>query len=189
MLSRIQEQHKKDLTVYRQAHREWRNRCIHYLFIPIEYASFQVMLMSVCMGVLSTMYSPETSDMMLPAIANMIRGISWSVALLCLLVHSPYPRAIAIAAAIFHAFTGEWISRRMVFMEHHEHEQMSVHGEHVSAWWLTYGLYAVMYWSLAWVVQVCIGHYYLERNEPNIAKMSDVSYLSMILSVLISWSS
>jgi len=44
-------------------------------------------------------------------------------------------------------------------------------------------------WVVAWVVQVGIGHFLFERNKPNVANMSEVSYLAMLLSVLIAWSS
>jgi uncharacterized membrane protein YGL010W len=44
-------------------------------------------------------------------------------------------------------------------------------------------------WTAAWAAQVCIGHYLLEKNSPNVANPSEVSFLAMGLSVLISWSS
>jgi uncharacterized membrane protein YGL010W len=199
MFFKIQQQHQKDLTVYRQAHQEWRNRYLHYLFIPIEYASFQVMCMSGCMGMMNILFPSfattttttttiASNNVIFLAITTLIRGYSWSVAFLCLLVvPSPFTRPVYMASAIFHVLLGEWIVGKMILMMHVQQQQED--HDSTYCWWFTYGLYAVVCWTVAWVIQVGIGHYYLERNEPNIANMSDVSFLSMVLSVLISWSS
>jgi len=47
---------------------------------------------------------------------------------------------------------------------------------------------ALVAWTMAWFFQVCIGHWILEGNQPNVADMQSVSYLAMCQSVLISWS-
>lgn len=45
-------------------------------------------------------------------------------------------------------------------------------------------------WTVAWFLQVCIGHWVIERNQPTIAdSKSSVSPLAMLFSVLIVWSS
>lgn len=48
---------------------------------------------------------------------------------------------------------------------------------------------ALASWTMAWGVQVGLGHYILERNSPNVSNMMEVSYLAMCLSTLIAWSS
>jgi hypothetical protein len=48
---------------------------------------------------------------------------------------------------------------------------------------------ALVTWTLAWAIQVGVGHFMFEKNKPNVANMKDVSYLAMALSVLIAWSS
>lgn len=48
---------------------------------------------------------------------------------------------------------------------------------------------ALVAWTLSWALQVGIGHWILEKNQPNVADMGTVSYLAMVQSVLIAWSS
>ena len=46
------------------------------------------------------------------------------------------------------------------------------------------------FWTLAWIVQVGVGHAMFEKNIPNVAHASQhVSCLAMCQSVLIAWSS
>lgn len=44
-------------------------------------------------------------------------------------------------------------------------------------------------WSVSWIVQVGVGHWMWERNQPNVANIQHVSLLAMCQSVLIAWSS
>ena len=48
---------------------------------------------------------------------------------------------------------------------------------------------ALMAWNIAWLLQVCVGHWMLEGNQPNVSNLKTVSFLAMIQSVLIAWSS
>jgi hypothetical protein len=48
---------------------------------------------------------------------------------------------------------------------------------------------AVCSWTIAWSLQVGIGHWMFENNQPNVANMNEVSWLAMTQSVLITWSS
>ena len=44
-------------------------------------------------------------------------------------------------------------------------------------------------WIIAWTLQVGIGHWMWEKNQPNISNTAQVSYLAMCQSILIAWSS
>jgi hypothetical protein len=44
-------------------------------------------------------------------------------------------------------------------------------------------------WTIAWSLQVGVGHWLLEHNQPNVANINEVSWLAMTQSVLIAWSS
>ena len=44
-------------------------------------------------------------------------------------------------------------------------------------------------WTLAWALQVGVGHWMIEKNQPNVANVQNVSYLALVQSVLIAWSS
>ena len=59
--------------------------------------------------------------------------------------------------------------------------------KHRDLWLVT--AVAGMAWTLAWTVQVGVGHLVFERNLPNVANMKQVSYQAMCQSVLIAWSS
>ena len=48
---------------------------------------------------------------------------------------------------------------------------------------------ASMAWIIAWALQVGVGHWLWENNDPNVANMTSVSWLAMCQSVLIAWSS
>jgi heme/copper-type cytochrome/quinol oxidase subunit 2 len=49
---------------------------------------------------------------------------------------------------------------------------------------------ALVAWIIAWMLQVGVGHWMWEGNQPNVAAHpNDVSYLAMCTSVLIAWSS
>ena len=50
-------------------------------------------------------------------------------------------------------------------------------------------LLALLAWSLAWILQVGVGHWVWEKNQPNVASPDSVSMLSVCESVLIAWSS
>lgn len=49
-------------------------------------------------------------------------------------------------------------------------------------------LVALTAWTVAWFFQVCIGHWVIERNQPNVANLESVSLLAMCQSVLLAWS-
>ena len=44
-------------------------------------------------------------------------------------------------------------------------------------------------WTMAWLFQVCIGHWVIEGNQPNVANVESISILAVCQSVLIAWSS
>lgn len=48
---------------------------------------------------------------------------------------------------------------------------------------------ALILWTLAWGLQVGVGHWIWEKNQPNVADMGSVSLMAIFQSVLIAWSS
>mmetsp|Transcript_27191 Transcript_27191/g.41138 ORF Transcript_27191/g.41138 Transcript_27191/m.41138 type:complete len:156 (-) Transcript_27191:282-749(-) len=151
LLAELRSQHREDLTVYRRAHGEWRNRLVHYIMIPIEYLSFQLFL-------------------------QLLAGQEISIAVSLLLSFAALLVALHLttgfASSVFHLASccaANFIAKTYSF-----EESM---------------LTGAVLWTTAWFVQVGIGHYLFEKNEPNLANMSEVSYLSMCTSVLIAWSS
>ena len=51
--------------------------------------------------------------------------------------------------------------------------------------------FIVMAWTVAWTLQIVVGHWVWEQNRPNVSPstFNQVSYLAMCQSVLIAWSS
>ena len=49
-------------------------------------------------------------------------------------------------------------------------------------------VWASVAWTMAWFFQVCIGHWVIEGNQPNVANMESISVLAVCQSVLIAWS-
>ena len=143
--------HANDLVVYRRAHRERRNRWIHYAMIPVECGSFQVF---VCLFA--------------GAQLNWLVGIVFAVLSAVVATRA----STGITTAAFH-LSSSVVSASLV---------------QKFGWWRAF-LSASASWTASWAVQVGIGHYLFEKNSPNVANMSEVSYLAMCLSVLIAWSS
>ena len=136
--------------MYGSAHREWRNRWIHYVMIPVECVCFQIFL-----------------SMTLGTEANVVVGVFLAV----LSVLMATKMTIGVLCAVFHlaaTLATEWFTDTL-------------------PWWPLF-VGAWIAWGLAWAVQVCVGHYICEQNQPNVANMSTVSNLSITLSVLIAWS-
>lgn len=150
---RLQQQHLNDLVIYRRNHKERRNRCIHYIMIPLECWSLMVPL-SILLGNLATLF------------------IGSFLALLSILVATT--STSGLLAASFHllaSFTANAFVARCC------HSNFTALG------------FSTACWTLAWATQVGIGHYVMEKNQPNVASMREVSYLAMALSVLIAWTS
>ena len=147
----LRAQHQKDLSVYRAAHREWRNQCIHYVMIPVECFSF-VLFVAI-----------TTGQLVAWTIGVVLALLSFSVAT---------DRGIGLLACVYHLASSFY---SIVVVDEYGRK--------------TAFLMALVCWTVAWFVQVGVGHYLFEKNSPNVANMSDVSYLAMCLSVLIAWSS
>ena len=93
---------------------------------------------------------------------------------LALLVSSHNHRALTVAAGGFYLIAS-WTANTVVV----------VHSSNPT----TVIAIAISLWTLAWTIQVGIGHFIIEKNVPNIATFNEVSYLAIGLSVLVAWTS
>lgn len=98
------------------------------------------------------------------------KWVAWTLAILSITVASQL--SAGLYSFMFHTASA-WLSNWIVT----SHETKTAF------------LIGTLCWTLAWAVQVGIGHYLFEKNSPNVANISEVSYLAMGLSVLIAWSS
>ena len=157
----LQQQHRQDLALYRRNHQEWRNRWIHYIMIPIECWSL-MLLCFIVFGDLGTVI------------------VSTCLAILSLMVgtttknknNSVMGVRMGLLAASFHILTP--VTFRAMSRSCTRPIMFAI---------------AVTSWTVAWAAQVGIGHYIMEKNQPNVARIKEVSCLAMLLSVLIAWTS
>lgn len=162
MLQQLQEQHHIDLEVYQAQHQDVRNRALHWLLIPIETASFLVAL--ACL-----LSVASVKQYLWISTGSILRSICWCLGLTALLIAKEC--RIGLAACLFHILVCEGILALLRRF-----------GLTTSAAWSFCG------WILAWTLQVGVGHWILEQNQPNVANLSSVSWLAVTQSVLIAWS-
>lgn len=162
-IRRLQEQHSKDLIIFRSRHSEIRNRALHWILIPVEVFSFFLFLAALIAFVSST-GKVNVSE------ALLLQSVGWTIGIISILV-SENNFFAATASLTYHVLVartcGALVRKRGVAK--------------------TFQLSAIT-WSLAWLIQVGIGHWILEGNQPNVATMEQVSFLAMTQSVLIAWS-
>lgn len=162
----LREQHVIDLHIYRAHHTNLANRILHWILIPVETAAFWWWIASG--------WSLSRRCARRPLVPFILYGTG----LLALGMAPPQPYGVAVVSCLWHVALGRWIQQQQQ-----------------TQWWGTPPTVktnlsrAAVAWIIAWTVQVGIGHGLLEQNQPNVANMEDVSWLAMILSVLIAWSS
>jgi len=162
-LQSLREQHLKDLQIYRAQHTHLANRILHWILIPIETAAFWLWIA----GWLSL--SRRCARL------SLVPSLLFGIGILAILMASPQQYGVAIVCCLWHVALAQWI------------QQQTQWGKPPTV--KTNLSRAAMAWTIAWTVQVGMGHWLLERNQPNVANMEHVSLLAMTQSVLIAWSS
>lgn len=145
------QQHLLDLKIYRSSHREWRNRMLHRVMIPVE--CWSVILLSM---------------IVLPS--SIVAAAVIALGMLSLFIATDH--WIGATCLVFHVFG---VIACWVLVQSQTTQLL-----------ISIGLLS---WVLAWSMQVGVGHWLWERNQPNVGNIQQVSYLAMCQSVLIAWSS
>lgn len=170
LLQSLSKQHEMDLEIYRRAHAEWRNRILHWILIPVETFSF-LLFLAVALSIGNRQQQKYGGSN-----AFIMSAIGWTIGLVSLAIAGQDHLFLGVASLIFH-IVAVAICDKLV----HEKGPLKA---------LIIG---TVCWTLAWTLQVGVGHWIWERNQPNVANMNmqdnDVSWLSMTQSVLIAWSS
>jgi uncharacterized membrane protein YGL010W len=174
LLDRLQAQHHMDWKVYRSAHNEPRNVLLHKILIPIECWS-SLMLLWLAINWVVTRWMDPT----LATLATLLKSVPHMVTLMLgiLSLVLAKRRWVGIATLVFHigiVFVCEFL------LQFHQQQRQQ------RSWAIP--ILVLSSWSLAWMLQVGVGHYLLEGNAPNVANLQDVSYLAMCQSVLLAWS-
>jgi uncharacterized membrane protein YGL010W len=186
----LQEQHKIDLEVYRLAHREWKNRLLHWCLIPVECWSVLLFLWILVAFLTNNFLDSSSSSSRL---VHQYDGVdSYYAASILIKIFRLLPPCTTLLLGLLSLVitTKIWIGL-VTFLYHiavlWSCEALVDRYDPVDMW-LVAGI-ALQAWTLAWAIQVGVGHLVFERNLPNIANIQQVSYLAMCQSVLIAWSS
>lgn len=183
VIRHLHEQHTVDLKVYRSAHREWKNRVLHWYLIPVECWAALLFLWILVTFLTNEMDSSSmlqrhhhytSSTVLVSSVLRLVpKYTTILLGLLSLVIATN--SWIGLATFLYHIAV-LWSCEAL--MDRCDQGYL----------WLATGIAGVA-WTLAWAVQVGVGHLVFERNLPNVANIQQVSYLAMCQSVLIAWSS
>jgi uncharacterized membrane protein YGL010W len=169
VLQSLSKQHEVDLEIYQRAHTEWRNRLLHSILIPVEAFSF-LLFLTVALSVVTSRRQWQKDGKCLESL--IMQAIGWTTGLVSLSITGSDNISIGTASLLFHP-AAVAVCDKMV---------------REKGPWKAIGI-AASSWTIAWTLQVGVGHWLLEHNQPNVANMNEVSWLAMTQSVLIAWSS
>lgn len=209
----LRERHLEDLQIYRARHSDPRNRAIHWVMIPVETFSFLLLIFASVEALLrhrrrgeqrEDHQNPSKSEAAVKAdTANpnassiddssslFLLSIGWCVGLVSALIATEDNRSIGLASLAFHVIACR-VALRLVTGRSNRHQfdasppsstmfgPAAKHSPIVLAFFL---------WTISWSLQVVVGHWGFEGNQPNVANIDEVSWLAMTQSVLIAWSS
>lgn len=192
LLQVLKEQHVVDLAVYRSAHTSKWNRRLHYVLIPLEVAAFLWLLTTLLFGLSCYFFSTKTAknnsksnnvknkqtkeqeqqatqDDNSQFLVSMVTAAAWTLGLLsCAVASEPY---LGLAVLVMHVFLGQLCQLGVPLL----------------------GLYksfilGVAVWTFSWLVQIGVGHYWIEGTPPNLFNPNDkVTLLSAATSIVLAW--
>ena len=71
----LQSQHILDLGIYRSAHREWRNRLIHYVMIPVECFAIQLLVRNVAGNLINVLVASSLAILSMTVATHALPGV------------------------------------------------------------------------------------------------------------------
>jgi hypothetical protein len=163
----LRQQHSFDLEVYQSSHQEWKNRRLHQILIPVECFSAVLFLTCICFRALPL---SEMQRNVLPVCIN-----GWGMGMIALII-SPAEHPWTGIASFWFFFGSAWISCLLVTRYDPSLSMQII--------WITF-----ISWSLASFLQVVLGHWFWELNEPDVVNSDRVSLLSLTHAVQVAWSS
>jgi hypothetical protein len=179
LLERLYQQHEIDLVIYRNSHRNFYNRILHHVCIPIETAGFFILIGVVAPAMRPMLLTKKRNDVMIGDDGRiLVFTASWTLGLLSLILS---PDAVGVAALLFHVRTIPWLYDRC--SPHHHNRHNHNHRTMMLLLLLTITTIA------SWIMQIGIGHWLLEQNQPTFLVQDSTSTLSMLTSIIIAWKS
>jgi hypothetical protein len=190
----LQKQHVRDLILYQAAHTQYHNRLLHWILATILRHLFDNSSSNNKNHATSTRSS---SDLI-------VHALGWTMGITSLLLGSTAPEAATTPAAATISISTTSINSQSRHPTHLLAIGIAACGIYIIL--AAAGLYSVqccctgstkmslMYattvWTVAWILQVGIGHYCWEGNQPNVvANINEVSILAVMTSILIAWKS
>jgi uncharacterized membrane protein YGL010W len=170
-LQPLSKQHEMDLAIYQEAHTEWRNKILHSILIPVETFSF-LLFLTVALSIVTrrSRWQCQKDEKRLES--WIMQAIGWTTGLISLVITGSDNISTGTASLLFH-LASVAVCDKLVCEK---------------GPWKAIVIGACS-WTIAWSLQVGVGHWLLEHNQPNVANMNEVSWLAMTQSVLIAWSS
>lgn len=158
-LADLHEQHVEDMLFYRKSHRERSNLWLHRILIPAETFSFIL---------LASMFLLETCGHYITS--RLVRATAFGFGAISLLLSESYQ--LGISVLLVHIIFAE-VSLQMIQNNWERRETLQ---------------FGLLLWVLSWFFQIFVGHYILERNQPNLLDESTpVSFLATTQSILMAW--
>jgi phage-related holin len=147
---------------------------LHWILIPVETVSF-LLLLTVAVSITCSRFGQKYRYGRRSLESWVMNAIGWTTGLVSLAITSGVDNdkvSIGTASLVFH-LAAVAVCDKLV------REQ--------GAWKAM--VIAACSWTIAGSLQVGMGHWMLEDNQPSVANLNEVSWLAMTQSVLISWSS
>ncbi|CAB9526417.1 expressed unknown protein [Seminavis robusta] len=166
----LREQHEFDLQLYQSSHQEWKNRWLHRVLIPVECFSAFLFITVICQSTLPLSY--------LQLHVVLVLGVGFHMGLVSLVIgKSPWSGLSSFGFMV----AAPWISCILI--------QPRANKKDDKRHKMTVAIVSLGMWFIASSLQVAVGHWLWERNEPDVLSSDQVSWLSLTHSVQIAWTS
>jgi low temperature requirement protein LtrA len=183
LVSYLRRQHAIDVAVYQAAHQEAWNRRLHDAMIPAEVASFLWLWTTLLVALQTLLVSKKhnnnnnnnnnkTTEPPLMTILSTATATAWTMGLLSCAVATD--RRLGGTVLVLHVL---WV------------QQVCLVG--VTRLGTPKSLLAgLVVWTLAWGLQITVGHSWIEGKAPNLFNPNDpVSFLATLTSIVLAWES
>lgn len=198
-IQQLKRQHEHDLAIYRRNHKEYKNRIIHWIMIPLECWSALLLFMIILdiirrqllipflesCAILLSFPAPTFDSFLERTFPIIVMAVGVGLGFLPLAISTQM--WIGVACAIFHVIAV--LSCYSLILVVHEASTRTADTDSYCQETVLLTSIGVGTWTVAWIFQVGLGHWICEKNQPNVANMDEVSWLAMVQSVLIAWSS